>query len=100
RTERAPRAGPLRLFVGSDPVGAIPFRDVTSIDQVRARVSGLGPAERDRFWRRLGGVGRIDDPERRRRVLGYIERDLIRAEEARTARRRAIPAVLAYPDDL
>ncbi|HSJ33953.1 MAG TPA: ATP-dependent RNA helicase HrpA [Acidimicrobiia bacterium] len=70
---------------------------MTSIDQVRARVSGLGPAEQDRFRRRLGGVGRIDDPERRRRVLGYIERDLIRAEEARAARRRAIPAVLAYP---
>jgi ATP-dependent helicase HrpA len=63
-------------------------------------MDGLGPAERDRFRRRLGGLGRIDDPERRRRVLAYIERDLGRAEEARAARRRSLPAVIAYPEDL
>lgn len=70
------------------------------MSELRARVDSLVGADRDRFVRRLGGVRGIEDPDRLRRVLGVIEEDLEAAERAVAARRRAVPATIAYPDEL
>ena len=73
---------------------------MATLSELRARLDGVSVVERERFERRLGGVERIGDGGRRNHVLGLIERDLRRAEDRIAARRRSLPATIAYPEDL
>jgi ATP-dependent helicase HrpA len=71
-----------------------------ALQDLRARLPGLMPADRHHLQRRLGGAARIDSPARRRTVLDELSAE-IGAAEARLARRRAAsPTQIAYPAEL
>ena len=90
----AARFRAVRVIKGRDHGG------MPTLSELRARVDGLPDADRDRFTRRLGGAGRIEDPERLERVLGFIERDLDARERGIRRRRVAVPETIPYPEEL
>ncbi|HKZ29832.1 MAG TPA: hypothetical protein VJ482_09355, partial [Acidimicrobiia bacterium] len=67
---------------------------------LRTRLDGLTPNDRQRFRRRLGGVDRIPDPERRQKVLAAIVQEIDAARQRIERRRAAVPRKLAYPAEL
>ena len=67
---------------------------------LRTRLDGLTPNDRQRFRRRLGGVDRIPDPERRQKVLAAIVQEIDAARQRIERRRAAVPGKLAYPAEL
>jgi ATP-dependent helicase HrpA len=67
---------------------------------LRSRTDGLSPLERRRFRRRIAGADRIDDRDRRARVLDRIEADLTTAEHVLEERRRSVPESIGYPEEL
>ena len=67
---------------------------------LRSRLNGLTPNDRQRFRRRLSGVDRIADPGRREKVLGAIAGEIDAARQALDRRRAAAPKKLAYPEEL
>ena len=67
---------------------------------LRTRLDGLTPTDRQRFRRRLGGVDRIPDPERRQKVLAAIVQEIDAARQRIERRRAAVPGKLAYPAEL
>ena len=70
------------------------------LQELRARLPGLMPADRHHLKRRLDGAARIDSPDRRRAVLDDLAAE-VGAAEARIARRKAAsPTQLAYPAEL
>lgn len=71
---------------------------MTTVGDIRTRLDDLPPAQRDRFARRIGGVGKVADPERRADLLSKIERDLEQTVERVRLRRASIPERLTYPD--
>ena len=71
-------------------------RDPRALD---ARVRDLATADAHRLSRRLDGVGRIEDPERRERARDKIAAD-VDVAEARLARRRASVPAVSYPEQL
>ncbi len=68
------------------------------LSDLRARIDGLPPADRRVFQRRLGGVGRVQPPERRVRIIERIARDLTEVEKRIGLRRAAMPTTIDYPD--
>ncbi|MDR9452002.1 MAG: hypothetical protein RI637_12385, partial [Acidimicrobiia bacterium] len=74
---------------------------MTSISSdLRSRLDGLTPTDRQRFRRRLAGAERIPDPERRDIVLNTIAGDIDVARRRIDGRRAAAPRKLAYPAEL
>ncbi len=70
------------------------------VAELRRRADGLTIVDRRRVWRRIGGAVRIGVASKREAVLAAIEADVL-AAEARMARRlAAVPAQLAYPEEL
>ncbi|MGZ5383030.1 MAG: ATP-dependent RNA helicase HrpA [Acidimicrobiia bacterium] len=67
---------------------------------LRARLNGLTPGDRQRFRRRLSGADRIPDPERRDQVLAVIRGEIDAARQKLERRRAAAPKKLAYPEEL
>ena len=74
---------------------------MTSISSdLRSRLDGLTPTDRQRFRRRLAGADRISDPERRDIVLNTIAGEIDAARRRIDGRRAAAPKKLAYPAEL
>ncbi|MGF1665010.1 MAG: ATP-dependent RNA helicase HrpA [Acidimicrobiia bacterium] len=71
---------------------------MSDLADLRARIDGLPAAERRVFTRRLGGVGRVQPPERRARIIERIGRDLAEVEKGVGRRMAAMPATISYPD--
>ena len=69
-----------------------------TVDTIRTRLADLPPAQRDRFARRISGVTRVEDPDRRTDILRRIERDLNRVVERISVRTATMPEHLSYPD--
>ena len=67
---------------------------------LRGRLDGLTPNDRQRFRRRLSGIERIADPGRRAKVLETIAGDLDVALDRLAQRRAAAPKKLSYPAEL
>ena len=75
------------------PAVSDPLRDL------RGRLPDLMPRDQRRIQRRLDGVRKIKDAERRSTAAGQIA-DEIAAAEQRLARRRSAVPVLSYPAEL
>ena len=67
---------------------------------LRGRLDGLTPNDRQRFRRRLSGIERIADPGRRAKVLETITAEIDVALHRLAQRRAAAPKKLAYPAEL
>ncbi len=65
---------------------------------LRAAIRRLPPHQQTRFSKRLSGVRKIDDPDRRSRILDRIAADLEGIERRRELRAASIPEKLVYPD--
>jgi len=68
--------------------------------ELRARLDGLAPNDRQRFRRRLSGADRLPDPTRREKVLATIAGEIDAARQRLERRRAAAPTRLAYPAEL
>ncbi len=69
-----------------------------NVDELRAAIRRLPPHQQTRFSKRLSGTRRIDDPERRARILGRIADDIDAIDRRRALRAASIPERLVYPD--
>ena len=72
----------------------------STVNDLRARLNGLTPIDRQRFRRRLSGADRIPDPERRDQVLARIGEEIDAARQMLDRRRAVAPKKLAYPAEL
>ncbi len=71
-----------------------------SLRTLRTRADGLMLLDRHRLRRRIGGLARVERPDRRRRALDEIIADLEQAEQRVALRRAASPDHISYPDEL
>jgi ATP-dependent helicase HrpA len=71
-----------------------------SLQDLRARLSGLMPNDRHLLRRRLDGAARITSPSRRRQVVAALSSDVTAAEGRYERRKAAAPDTLAYPAEL
>ena len=69
-----------------------------NVDQIRAQIRSLPPSQRTRYSKRVNGVSKIDDRQRRDRILGKIESELQSIATDREARAGRIPTTITYPD--
>ncbi len=67
-------------------------------EELRASIRRLPPNQQTRFSKRLSGIRRIEDPQRRSRILAKIAADLEAVERRRELRSSSIPDRLVYPD--
>ncbi len=72
----------------------------TTLDDLRARLGGLTPADRRVLRRRLQGAARIDSPTRLREVLASLADEISAAEKRYALRKAAVPRKLTYPAEL
>ncbi|MGN6689197.1 MAG: ATP-dependent RNA helicase HrpA [Actinomycetales bacterium] len=73
--------------------------DLTAVGALVGRLPGLSIADERRLGRRLEGLRKIRQPERRQSTLQQIAEDIERAE-ARLAERRAAVPEIRYPPQL